>query len=123
MTLMIRLDPVAIALSLGMSLAPLARPAIVAGQENTQPPWQRDRGPGVAASMFGTYIRPRELVVYPFFEYTHDANREYQPEEFGLGPDVDFGDGFGAHRGSSSSGTASTTGSRWSWKARTSPPG
>jgi hypothetical protein len=27
-------------------------------------------------------------VIYPFFEYTFDNNREYQPKEFRLGPDV-----------------------------------
>lgn len=50
----------------------------------------RDRGSGVPASLFGTYIRRGELLVYPFFEYVQDNNREYQPEEFGVGPDVDF---------------------------------
>jgi len=49
-----------------------------------------DRGLGVPASLFGTYLVPRELVIYPFFEYTLDNDREYQPQEFGAGPDVDF---------------------------------
>ncbi len=50
----------------------------------------RDRGGGVQASIFGTYIHKGELLVYPFVEYTRDRNREYQPAEFGLGPDVNF---------------------------------
>lgn len=52
--------------------------------------YTRDRGTGVPASLFGTHIRKGELLVYPFFEYLQDKDHEYQPEEFGVGPDVDF---------------------------------
>lgn len=52
--------------------------------------YARDRGTGVPASLFATYIRKGELLVYPFFEYVRDKDHEYQPEEFGVGPDVDF---------------------------------
>lgn len=38
----------------------------------------RDRGDGVPVSIFGTYIRPREIVVYPFFEY-YRASRKTMP--------------------------------------------
>lgn len=50
----------------------------------------RDRGPGLPTSMFGTYIRGGQVLVYPFFAYTRDQNREYQPDQFGVGGDVDF---------------------------------
>jgi hypothetical protein len=51
---------------------------------------QRDRGPGVPVSMFGTYIEPRELIIYPFFEYYNDKDAEYSPNDFGFGLDQDF---------------------------------
>jgi hypothetical protein len=54
------------------------------------PPHLRDRGTGVATSMFGTYIREGELLVYPFFEYYYDSNLEYKPTEFGFPLDTDF---------------------------------
>jgi hypothetical protein len=43
----------------------------------------RDREDGVPASMFGTYIREGELLVYPFFEYYRDGNFEYEAGELG----------------------------------------
>lgn len=49
-----------------------------------------DRGPGVPTSMFGTSVSARELLLYPFFEYYHDRNAEYSPEELGYGLDQDF---------------------------------
>jgi hypothetical protein len=55
-----------------------------------EPPYLRDRGTGVATSMFGTYIREGELLVYPFFEYYYDSNLEYKPTEFGFPLDADF---------------------------------
>ncbi len=53
-------------------------------------PHLRDRGPGIATSMFGTYIEPGEWIVYPFFEYYLDDNAEYSPDEFGFDLDRDF---------------------------------
>ena len=50
----------------------------------------RDRGSGIPTSMFGTYVRPGELLLYPFFEYYRDANAEYSPDEMGYGLDQDF---------------------------------
>lgn len=43
----------------------------------------KDRGEGLPLSMFGTYIRSRELVVYPFFEYYRDNDYEYEAGELG----------------------------------------
>lgn len=51
---------------------------------------QRDRGPGIPTSMFGTYIERGEWLVYPFAEYYRDGNLEYSPDEFGFGLDADF---------------------------------
>jgi hypothetical protein len=50
----------------------------------------RDRGTGVPVSMFGTYIEPGQLIIYPFFEYYRDADAEYSPDELGFGLDEDF---------------------------------
>ena len=54
------------------------------------PYYLSDRGEGQPTSMFGTYIRRAELLVYPFFEYYVDNNLEYKPEELGYGLDEDF---------------------------------
>jgi hypothetical protein len=50
----------------------------------------RDRGPGIATSMFGTYIGRGELIVYPFVEYYRDSDSEYKPAELGYSLDRDF---------------------------------
>lgn len=57
--------------------------------EEESAPHLRDRGPGVATSMFGTYVREGELLVYPFFEWYADSDYEYKPSELGYGLDVD----------------------------------
>ena len=49
-----------------------------------------DRNGGIPVSMFGTYIRPGEFLVYPFYEYYYDSNAEYAPNELGFGLDTDF---------------------------------
>lgn len=59
-------------------------------QEPPLPEHLRDRGTGVATSMFGTYIRRGELIVYPFFEYYRANEFEYKPEEFGVAGSQDF---------------------------------
>lgn len=51
---------------------------------------QRDRGPGLPTSMFGTYIERGQWLLYPFLEYYRDADMEYSPDEFGFGLDADF---------------------------------
>jgi hypothetical protein len=62
--------------------------ATVHAQE--QPRHLRDRGTGVATSMFGTYINKGELLLYPFFEWYSDRNFEYKPNEFGHTGDTDY---------------------------------
>jgi hypothetical protein len=59
------------------------------GPDDT-PPFLRDRGTGVATSMFGTYVRRGEWLFYPFFEYYRDSDLEYAPEEFGVPGDQDY---------------------------------
>lgn len=49
-----------------------------------EPPWLADRGPGIATSLFGTYVEKGELLVYPFYEYTWNRDQEYKPEELGF---------------------------------------
>jgi hypothetical protein len=82
----------------GLALLPLALFATAAA-EAPQPedttdlaPYLKDRGRGIATSMFGTYIRKGEWIVYPFYEYTRATGFEYAPEELGFtGLDEHFG--------------------------------
>lgn len=60
------------------------------GPDKTNLVYLQDRGTGVSTSMFGTYIRKNELIVYPFFEYYRDSDFEYKPEELGAPGDVDY---------------------------------
>ena len=67
----------------------LCTPMMARGQ-TAQPAFLRDRGPGIASSMFGTYIARGDLIVYPYWEYYVDHNAEYKPAEIGYGLDQDF---------------------------------
>lgn len=49
-----------------------------------------NRNAGVPVSMFGTYIRSGELIIYPFYEYYTNHDSEYSPNELGFGLDRDF---------------------------------
>jgi hypothetical protein len=72
------------------------------GQASPPPdeaPYLRDRGIGVATSMFGTYVRGGEWLFYPFFEYYHDSDLEYAPEEFGVPGDQDYRGRYRAQEG------------------------
>jgi hypothetical protein len=82
----------------GFALLPLAFLATAAAgapqPEDTSglEPYLKDRGRGIATSMFGTYIRKGEWIVYPFYEYTKTTGFEYAPEELGFtGSDEHFG--------------------------------
>lgn len=48
------------------------------------------RRPGQLTSMFGTYIRRGELLIYPFFDGHRDNNKEYKPSELGFGLGIMF---------------------------------
>lgn len=54
------------------------------------PTYLRDRGTGVATSLFGTYVRGGELLVYPFYEYTKNKDQEYKPSELGFAGEQDY---------------------------------
>lgn len=56
-----------------------------------------DRNEGIPVSMFGTYIRSGEILIYPFYEYYADHNAEYSPNELGFGLDQDFRAKSGGH--------------------------
>ena len=58
--------------------------------DTTRPVYLDDRGSGVSTSMFGTYVRKGELLLYPFFEHYRDHDFEYKPDELGFEGDVDY---------------------------------
>jgi len=63
----------------------------VAAAQGGSSAWRsRDRDNGIPASIFGTYLGRGELLVYPFFAYTQDHDREYQPRKLGFGLNEDF---------------------------------
>ena len=82
-----RLSPVLAVLSFSAS-AGLAH-AVHAQAHALASSWG-DRGAGVPASMFGTYVSRGQLLVFPFLAYTTDHNREYEPAQLGGGPDGAF---------------------------------
>ena len=61
------------------------------------PVYLRDRGTGIPMSMFGTYVRKGELLVYPFYEYVKDDNLEYEPADFGFPSKREFRGRFRGH--------------------------
>lgn len=63
------------------------------------PYYLRDRGRGIPVSQFGTYVRKGEFLVYPFFEYYHDNNLEYEPADFGHGSIQEFRGRYRANEG------------------------
>ncbi|UCC73886.1 MAG: hypothetical protein JSV86_04815 [Gemmatimonadota bacterium] len=74
----------------------LMLPTAASAQEEL-PVYLRDRGTGVSSSMFGTYIRRGELIVYPFYEYYRDSDMEYEPAEFGFELAQEFRGKYRAH--------------------------
>ncbi len=76
-----------------------ARLLAAEGRDSPLAPHLKDRGTGVATSMFATYVRRGELVVYPFFEYYRDGDFEYKPAELGFAGEQDFRGRFHAKEG------------------------
>lgn len=72
------------------SIILLASSPALTEENGALPAYLRDRGAGVASSMFGTYISKGDLIVYPYWEYYLDSNREYKPQELGYGVNEDF---------------------------------
>jgi len=71
-------------LVIAFAAVPLGR----APEAQQLPQYLRDRGTGVRTSLLGTYVRHKELLVYPFFEYYADRNLEYKPSELGYGGSI-----------------------------------
>jgi hypothetical protein len=67
--------------------------------QNETPTFLKDRGTGQPTSMFGTYINKHEWIIYPFYEYYHDKNAEYAPNELGGLSDTDYRGKFTGHEG------------------------
>ncbi|HKW50182.1 MAG TPA: hypothetical protein VJQ53_00450 [Candidatus Eisenbacteria bacterium] len=80
----------AILLGFGVALAGLGTPGPAAAQDKTQLEQFRETGRGIQTSAFGTYVHKGEILVYPYFSRTIDHDREYQPDMFGVGGDVDY---------------------------------
>jgi hypothetical protein len=79
-----------------LAVASLLLPGAARGQSQVADYRSRDRGGnGIPTSMFGTFLEPGELIVYPFFEYYWDNTAEYQPSELGYVGEEDY---FGRYR-------------------------
>ena len=63
------------------------------------PSYLHDRGTGSPTSMFGTYARQNEWLIYPFYEYYHNNDEEYKPAELGYVLNKDFRGKFRGHEG------------------------
>lgn len=69
----------------------LAAGPVPAAAQGDTPSYLRDRGTGVRTSLFATYVRHGELLIYPFFEWYADHDLEYKPSELGYGAsNVDY---------------------------------
>jgi len=73
-------------------------PSTILAQDDL-PYYLKDRGTGVASSMFGTYIDKGEFLIYPYYEYYYDQDAEYKPQELGYGLNQDFRGRYRAHEG------------------------
>jgi hypothetical protein len=72
--------------------APLVLMTVASGLPAEEPPpaFLGDRGGGVATSIFGTYVRKGELLVYPFYEYVRSSEDEYHGAELGFVGEIDY---------------------------------
>ena len=71
------------ALNLMLLYGTTASPALA---DEALPDYLHDRGDGVTTSLFGTYVRGGEWLVYPFYEYVRD-HEEYTGEDLGISDD------------------------------------
>lgn len=69
----------------------------IALAQDDLPVYLKDRGTGLPTSMFGTYITRGQFLLYPFYEYYHDKDAEYAPNELGGQSDVDYRGKFVGH--------------------------
>lgn len=80
----------AAAVGLAWMLAAVQAAGQAAPPDPGLPRYLSDRGTGVPLSMFGSYIRRGELVLYPYWEYYVDNTRQYSPSEFDFADTRDF---------------------------------
>ena len=71
-----------------LTIAALAAMALAGGAQPCRaaepaglPGYLSDRGDGIPTSLLGTYIREKEFLFYPFYEYTRFRNFEYSPKD------------------------------------------
>jgi len=67
---------------------PITASGGAAGEE--LPSFLRDRGRGIATSMFATYVEPGELLIYPFFEYYYDKGGAVDPTDLGFAEETEL---------------------------------
>lgn len=83
--------------SLALCMAVGVLPPSAQAQEEELPAYLKDRGTGQPTSMFGTYVRKGQLLIYPFYEYYHDNNLEYEPFDFGFVSTQEYRGRYRAH--------------------------
>jgi len=73
-------------------LSSAAAPALAQAPpaQDELPAYLADRGPGIAMSQFGTYVKPGERLIYPFYEYTRTGSFEYHASELGSVGEEDY---------------------------------
>jgi hypothetical protein len=71
-------------------LGALAAAGPARAQDGEPPAYLADRGTGISTSLFGTYVRQGELLVYAFYEYTKNTFEEYKPSELGFAGEQEF---------------------------------
>jgi hypothetical protein len=91
-------SPIVVVALLLIMTALMLQPTGSLSQEEL-PVYLRDRGTGIPMSQFGTYVRQGELLMYPFYEYYHDNNLEYEPFDFGFGSTREFRGRYRANEG------------------------
>lgn len=79
------------ALFAGLFAAPAdAQLGPVVPEPGSVPEYLQDRGTGIYTSMFGTYVRKGEWLVYPFYEYVTNKEDEYHGSELGYTGEIDY---------------------------------
>jgi hypothetical protein len=79
-----------IASSLVLTVTLLGAVQAAGAQESGLPDYLADRGDAIRTSLLATYIRPREFIFYPFYEYTRTTNWEYKASDLNRVGDVDY---------------------------------
>lgn len=54
------------------------------------PYYLQDRGTGIPTSMFSTFIKKNELILYPYYEVYFDKHRMYKPSDLGFADDNEY---------------------------------